>query len=135
MVKVLMAIGDKDKALILADIYTGQAATQAKYSLELAIAFQKQQLDDYALTCYKNALRLAPNSAKISRQIGFYYLSKGDEALGREYLVRSFQLDPVQPDVAGKLGELGVAVKIPKRGKASGRKMDKMFNRANEGSK
>jgi len=40
-------------------------------------------------------------------------LGKGDKDRAKEYLVRSFQLDPTQPEVAGELGKLGVEVKIP----------------------
>jgi hypothetical protein len=49
----------------------------------------------------------------VNKEMGLYYLDKGDKVLAKEYLIRSFNLDPNQPDVAGELGRLGVEVKIP----------------------
>jgi len=72
------------------------------------------------------AMNLAPNSAKINRQIGYYYLNKKDLIRAKEYLTRSFQLDPVQPDVAGELGRLGVAVRIPRKTETRTKNLDKI---------
>jgi len=68
---------------------------------------------------------LAPNSAKINRQIGYYYLSKNDKNRAKDYLTRSFQLNPNQPEVAGELGRLGVGVKIPRKTE-KGKRLDKI---------
>jgi len=125
-VKVLLDSGDTAKAELLADEYMGQASVSAAGSLRLALAFQKQALDEYALACYRQALHLAPNSAKINRQIGYYYLSKNDKNRAKDYLTRSFQLNPNQPEVAGELGRLGTAVKIPRKTKKSTKKLDKI---------
>jgi len=125
-IKVLMGIGDTTKAELLAEEYIGQASNRAADSLRLALAFQEQELDEYALTCYQQALRLAPNSAKINRQIGYYYLSRNERALAQDYLTRSFQLNPNQAEVAGELGRLGVAVKIPRKIEKRTEKLDKM---------
>ena len=57
-VKVLLQSGDKGKAKILANDYITQASTSAAGSLRLGMAFQKEALDDYALTCYRQALCL-----------------------------------------------------------------------------
>ena len=114
-VKVLMSSGDTTKAKLLAEKYIKEASISAAGSLQLAQAFQEQGLDDYALECYQRAIYLAPTSAKVNRQIGFYYLSKGNKDMAREYLSCSFQLNPNQPDVAGELGRLGVVVRIPKK--------------------
>jgi tetratricopeptide (TPR) repeat protein len=132
MVKVLADSGDKAKSALTADIYINQVSASAEESLLLALAFQKQQLDDYALTCYRQALRLAPNSAKINRQIGYYYLSKNDRVLAQEYLTRSFQLNPNQPDVAGELGRMGVAVRIPQKTQAKTKKLDKIVEQSDK---
>ena len=131
-VTVLMSSGDKALAEILADEYVSQASNSAAGSLRLALAFQKEGLDDYALACYRQALRLAPNSAKINRQIGYYYLSKNDKQTAREYLTRSFQLNPNQPEVAGQLGRLGVAVKIPRKTEKDVGKLDKMVEQSDK---
>ncbi len=133
-VKVLTSGGDAAKSKLLAEEYIKQASISAAASLELALAFQEQGLDEYALKSYQQALYMAPDSAKINRQIGFYYLSKGDKNSAREYLSRSYQLNPNQPDVAGELGRLGVAVRIPpKTGKSTdAKKLDEMVDKSNK---
>ncbi len=125
-VKVLLAGGDTAKAELLAGEYMTQASNSAEKSLRLALAFQEQELDEYALACYQQALRLAPNSAKINRQIGYYYLSKNDDVRAKDYLVRSFQLDSNQPEVAGELGRLGVVVRRPRKTEKRTKKLDKI---------
>jgi len=130
IVKVLISSGDTTKAKLTAEIYMNQVAASAEESLRLGLAFQKQGLDDYALSCYQQALNLAPDSAKINRQIGYYYLSKNDKARAKDYLTRSFQLNANQPDVAGELGRLGVAVKIPRKVKTNTAKIDKIVEQS-----
>ena len=123
-VKVSLQSGDEAKSALLTDIYIQQASSSAMSSLRLGLAFQRQRLDEYALQCYKQALRLAPSSARINRQIGYYYLSKNNKQRAMDYLSRSFQLDSNQPDVAGELGRLGVAVKIPRKTTKRTKKLD-----------
>jgi tetratricopeptide (TPR) repeat protein len=113
MVKLFLDGGNTAKGKNYADAYVKDVSVSPIQSLRLASAFQKEQLDDYALTCYQQALRLAPESAEVNKQIGYYYLAKNDKAKAKEYFVRSFQLDPRQPEVAGELGRLGVEVRIP----------------------
>ena len=113
LVKLLLQSGDKTKSKNYADIYIKQAGVSAQNLLMLGRAFQENGLDDYASTCYQQALRMAPNSPGVNRQIGYFYLSRNDETRALEYLKRSFQLDPYQPEVAGELGRMGVVVKIP----------------------
>ncbi|MHC4074857.1 MAG: tetratricopeptide repeat protein [Planctomycetota bacterium] len=130
MVKVLAASGDQTKSELTADIYINQVAASAGESLKLALGFQQQGLDDYALRCYKRALRLAPNSAKIHRQIGYYYLSRNQKNQARDYLCRSFNLDHNQPEVAGELGRLGVEIKIPRKRQTDTGKLDKLVDQS-----
>lgn len=113
MVKLLVDSGNPAKARRFADNYVRQVSGSANKSLQLAAAFHKQQLDEYALACYQQAVRLAPNSAEANKLLGYYYLGKGDEDHARRYLSRSFQLNPNQLDVAGELGRLGVEIKRP----------------------
>jgi tetratricopeptide (TPR) repeat protein len=129
-IKVLMDGGDMTMAKLLADEYIRQASDSAEESLRLALAFQEQTLDEYAMTCYQQALSLAPNSAKINRQIGYYYLSKSDKETAKNYLTRSFQLNPNQPEVAGELGRMGVAVQIPRKTEKNTKKLDKMVEKS-----
>jgi len=123
MVKLLLDSSDTAKSKIFADNYINGAHNSDIQSLRLAMAFDKQQLDEYALTCYQQALSLSPDSARINKEMALYFLGKGDKERAKEYLVRSFQLDPTQPDVAGELGKLGVEVKIPGRTEAETRKL------------
>jgi len=113
MVKGLIRNGNTAKAQQYAKAYMNQVSIEAAATLGLAQEFDKQDLDEYALACYQQALRLAPNSPEVNKQVGYYYLNKDDKTRAKEYLSRSFQLNPNQPDVAGELGRLGVVVKIP----------------------
>jgi tetratricopeptide (TPR) repeat protein len=124
-VKTLSGSGNSAGAKVAADLYIDQVSGSAEESLKLGLAFAKQQLDDYALACYMQALNLAPKSARVAREIGYYYLRKNDLIRAKEYLTRSFQLDPRQPDVAGQLGRLGVEVRIP-RSSQSTRRLEKV---------
>lgn len=108
MIYILQGSGDKEKAASTADIYISHVSGSAEESLKLGLAFQKEKLDDLALTCYEQAVRLAPNSAITNRQIGYYYYSRGDMTRARQFLQRSFQIDPGQDKVARELGRLGV---------------------------
>lgn len=123
MVKLFLDSGDTAKSKNYANTHIRNAGNSDIESLRLAMAFERQQLDEYALTCYQQALNLAPDSARVNRQMALYYLNKGNEERAKEYLVRSFQLDPTQPEVAGELGKLGVEVKIPGRTEEETRKL------------
>lgn len=116
IVKTLIQAGDEDRARTYAEVYMDQAAGSAAASLRLAVAFQGQQLDDYALKCYEQAKSLAPNSAVVHRQLGYFYLGRDDRDKARQHLTRSFELNPSQPTVAEQLGRLGVTVRTPRQG-------------------
>lgn len=131
-VKTLAQSDDLKNSQFSADFYINQASVSAMGSLELAMAFQKEQLDEYAFICYQQALNLAPTSAKINRQIGYYYLSKGDEARAKDYLIRSFQLNPNQPEVAGTLGRLGIAVKVGQKTQKRTKSLDRMIEESDK---
>lgn len=114
MVKLFIESGNPAKGKTYADVYLNQVSGSATQTIRLAKAFQAEQLDTYALMCYQQALQVAPDSAIASKELAFYYLGKNDKDRAKEYLVRSFQLDPSQPEVAGELGRLGVEVRIPR---------------------
>ncbi len=128
VVRALKEMGDENRAQMAADIYMNQVSGSAKESLLLAIAFQHQDLENLAIKCYRKALNLAPDSYKVNRQMGFYYLNKGDKAKAQQYLTRSFQINPNQPEVAEELGKMGVQVQIPKQ-KEKGSFLDKLFEK------
>lgn len=115
MVKLFLDSNNTSKAKTYANNYIKEATGSADQSLELALSFQKQQLDEYAFECYQQALRLGPNSAEVHKNVGYYYLSKNDKVKAQEHFKQSFQLDPRQPDVASELGRLGVKVEIPRK--------------------
>lgn len=114
-VKVWRDMKDAERAKMAARMYMDQAAVKPEASLRLGRAFQDEGMDDYALQCYQQAANLAPNSAVVFKQLGFYYLAKGDQVRAEDYLRRSFQLDPYQSEVAGELGRMGVMVQIPNK--------------------
>lgn len=113
MVKLFLNSDNPAKGKTYADVYINQSGSEVQL-LRLAKAFQNEQLDEYALACYQEALRIAPDSAAVNKELGFYYLTRNDKIRAKEYLVRSFQFDPSQPDVANELGRLGVEVRIPR---------------------
>jgi len=127
LVKLLAESGNDDKSKLSAEIYMNQAGSTAQASLWLGHAFQKELLDDYAVACYQQALALAPNSAAINRQIGYYYLSKQDRVRAEEYLKRSFQIDPYQDEVARELGRMGVIVQVPRKIETDTKKLDQIL--------
>lgn len=129
-ISALQSMGDKVKAEMTADMYISQVSGSAEESLKLALGFQKEKLDELALRAYQQAIRLNPNSAKINRQIGYYYLSKGDKVRAKDYLYRSFQLNRRQSDVAGELGRLGVDIGGARLQKAN--KLDEIITEADE---
>jgi len=114
LVKGLIDNGQTTKAEQYAKAYINRVSSSAMASLQLAESFDKQGLDEYALTSYQQALRLAPNSSEVNKQLGYYYLKKGDKTQAKDYLSRSFQINPNQPDVSGELGRLGIVVNIPR---------------------
>ncbi len=115
MVKMKIENGDTAGAKLQADTYMREVSNSSAGSCRLGIAFQKQGLDEYALACYQQALRLDPESAEAYKQLGYYYLSKNDKVRARDYLSRSFEIKSNQPDVALALGQLGVEIKIPQK--------------------
>ena len=135
IIKVLRNSGNTAKAKLAAEFYMNQVCASAGDSLLLGLAFQNEELDEYALACYRQALHLAPNSAKINRQIGYYYLSKNDKGRALDYLSRSFDLDHNQPEVAGELGRLGVPIELRRKPARDVRKLDKIVDEADKKAK
>ena len=115
MVKMKTENGDTAGAKILAYNYMKEVTTSSTGSRRLGMAFQRQGLDEYALSCYQQAIRVEPESAENFKQLGYYYLSKSDKVRARDYLSRSFEIKSNQPDVALTLGQLGVEIKIPQK--------------------
>jgi tetratricopeptide (TPR) repeat protein len=113
LVKMFADSGDKAKAEQFANGYIRQAAISVTETLRLGWEFEQLGMDEYALRSYRQAIAAAPDSDAANKQIGMYYLSKGDTANAKQYLMRSFELNPRQPDVAGALGKLGVVVQTP----------------------
>ena len=113
LVKLYADRGDKAKAEQFAGSYIRDAAISVDETIKLGWEFEQLGMDDYALRCYKQAIAAAPDSDAANKQIGMYYLHKGDKVSAKQYLMRSFELNPRQPEVAGELGRLGVVVQTP----------------------
>jgi Tfp pilus assembly protein PilF len=58
LVKLLADSGNDERSKLSAEIFMNQAGSTAQASLLLGHAFQKEFLDDYAVTCYQQALEL-----------------------------------------------------------------------------
>jgi tetratricopeptide (TPR) repeat protein len=114
MVKMLAAKSDEAEAKSAADEYIEAVSDSVGGLLRLGQAFMKQELDDYALACYQRALKLEPESAQANKLMGYYYLEKRDQQRAKQYLMRSFEAEPNQPNVARELGRLGVVVEVPR---------------------
>lgn len=112
-VKLFIDRGETAKAEQFANGYIRQAASSVRETLRLGWEFRQLNMDDYALRCFRQALDADPNSAEANKQIGFFYRDKGDTPKAKQYLLRSFELDPRQPEVAGALGKMGVVVELP----------------------
>jgi tetratricopeptide (TPR) repeat protein len=135
-VRVLQERGNMAEAEWSAQNYIGgEVADSEERLLELGRAFQTQSLDKHALACYQQALRLAPDSAKVHRQIGYYYLSKDNKARAKEYFVRSFRIDPLQPEVAYELGRMDVLIRIPEKTKKNMKKSEKVGQQSEKKAK
>lgn len=114
LVKLFIDRGETAKAEQYANSYIVQAArTSVRETLRLGWEFKQVNLDDYTLRCFRQALASDPNSFEANKQMGFYYFEKSDQAQAKQYLLRSFELNPRQPQVAGALGKLGVVVELP----------------------
>lgn len=113
LVKMFADRGETAKAEQFANRYISDARVAVAEMLRLGWEFEKLGMDDYALRSFRQAVAAAPDSAEANKQIGYYYLGKGDTANAKQHLMRSFELNPRQPDVAGALGRLGVVVQTP----------------------
>jgi tetratricopeptide (TPR) repeat protein len=113
LVKMFVDHAETAKAEQQANSYIRQAAIAVAETLRLAWEFEKLGLDQYALRAFRQALAAAPDSAEVNKQTGFYHLGKGQSEQAKPYLMRSFELNARQPDVAGALGRLGVVVQTP----------------------
>lgn len=113
LVRSLRDGGNRTAAQITADRFMKEAV-DIRDLMYLGKAFQTEMLEEYALQCFEHGLRIAPNSAQVHRELGFYYLQKGDSIRAEEYLRRSFSLNRYQPDVAHELGKMGVIIQAPR---------------------
>jgi Flp pilus assembly protein TadD len=112
---VRVAVDQKNPqgARTIAELYISQTAVSAENSLRLGKAFASENLSEYALSCYYQAIGLDPEMSEPYKLLGLHYLKTGDKVRAEENLRRSFELNPYQPDVSGELGRLGVIVTTP----------------------
>jgi len=112
MIRLLIDSGDQAKASICAKRYLKQVEYSWKETMKLGDALGQERVEEYALACYQQTVRLAPEAPQGHKALGRYYLSKNDNDMAKECLKRSFRLDPSQAEVAGELGRLGVIVSV-----------------------
>jgi len=112
MIRLLIDSGEQAGASICAKRYLKQVEYSWKETMKLGDALEQERVEEYALACYQQAVRLAPESPQGHKALGRYYLSKNDKDTAKEYLKQSFRLDPSQAEVAGELGRLGVIVSV-----------------------
>ncbi|MBN2137101.1 MAG: tetratricopeptide repeat protein [Sedimentisphaerales bacterium] len=114
IVKLQTDQGEQPGAVLRAKQFIDQVDVSYKETMKLAAAFEGESCPEYALACYRQAVKLSPESAEPHRKIGYYYLNNSDEETAKEYFKQSFRLDPRQSEVAGELGRLGVIVRVPR---------------------
>lgn len=122
MIRLLIDSGEQDRASLYAERYIKQVEYSSKETMKLGKAFRGEGLEEYAVACYQQAVRVSPESPEGHKELGRYYLSKNDNDMAKECFKQSFRLDPSQAEVAGELGRLGVAVRVPR---SSENEMDK----------
>ena len=113
MIKLYLDQGKMSQAQELMQRYQRQIGSSPQQLVELGDALEGEGLDNYALSCYQQALKLGPDLAPTNKYLGLYYLKHNDLDQAKQYLKRSFDINPNQPDVAKHLGELGVTVQVP----------------------
>jgi len=111
--KALINEGQSDKADVAAEMYINQTVGNIEGSLTLSKALEDEGLDKYVERSYKSGIAKFPDSAELNRGLGMFYLKKDNKDNARQYLTKSFELDPTQTDVAGELGKMGVRVERP----------------------
>jgi tetratricopeptide (TPR) repeat protein len=114
LVRLFLDKGDRQAADAAVSRFSRQLSNSPQDMVDLAKAFASAGLDSYAQACFAEATKASPDSALVFKELGLYWFRKNDTAKARQYLTRSFQLDPSQPDVAGALGQLGVVVEVPR---------------------
>ena len=113
MIKMRLDQGQANLAQELMQRYQRQIIHSPQQMVELGLALDAENLDSYALSCFQQALELAPNLAPTNKHMGLYYFRNNDLERAKEYLIRSFEIDSNQPEVARYLGELGITVEVP----------------------
>jgi len=112
--KALVDSNQSAKADLAAEMYINQTVGNIEGSLTLSKALEDEGLDKYVVRSYKSGIAKFPNSAELTKGLGMFYLKKGNKEFAREYLIKSFNTDPTQADVASELGKMGVKLERPK---------------------
>ena len=115
VIKTLIASGKESLAKVKLKEYTDLAGDDTGKLYMLGKQLRENNLNQYAYDIYQSAYSDENTSADITRELGYYYLARGQKVMARKYFVESFELDPFQKDVAWELGRLGVAVKVQEK--------------------
>ncbi|MCK4886771.1 MAG: hypothetical protein KAS96_05235 [Planctomycetes bacterium] len=112
--KALVNKGQSAKADVAAEMYINQNVGNIEGPLTLSKALEDEGLDKYVVRSYKSGIAKFPDSVELNRGLGMFYLKKDNKESARQYLIKSFELDPTQADVASELGKMGVILERPK---------------------
>ena len=112
LIKMCLDQGKADQAQELMQQYQRQIINYPQQLVELGNALDAEDLDRYAFSCFQQALNLGPNLAPTNKYMGLYYLRNNDLDRAKQYLIKSFEINSNQPDVARHLGDLGVTVEL-----------------------
>jgi len=114
LVQMMLDKGDRQAADQVVNRFLRQVSGTPLEAVDLAKALASAGLDQYALTCFREATQVSPSSALVFKELGLYYFARNDLAQAKENLIHSFELNPNQPEVAGVLGQLGTVVEVPR---------------------
>ncbi len=114
LIETLNQAGQKEKSLDKTRNYLKYKNNEpVSFFQRLGDSFLQNQMDDHAILTYQLASQRHPKNAVPLAALADYYFEKGDKEKGVEYLTRAFQADPIYPDLARRLGELGYKVEFP----------------------
>jgi Tfp pilus assembly protein PilF len=112
-ISMLEKQGKSSEAALYVGRYQGQLFSSPTQLVNLGKAFSDEGLDVYALSTFQKALQIDPDLAEAHKHLGLFYLSRDKQEQAKQYLSRSFALNPKQSDVANELGRMGVIVETP----------------------
>lgn len=109
-INMLEMQGKSSDAALYVGRYQGQLYSSPSELVKLGKAFADEGLDTHALSTFQKALQINPDQAEAHKHLGMFYLSRNQRDRAKQYLSRSFAINPRQADVGRELGRMGVIV-------------------------